>query len=470
MRYRQRAARNRLQLALSARHHRADRRRVRRSSDGRCGLADDPVPRQRRRQRALRADADARVTAGFGRSRRRTRNRRGNRWIIYGRFAPYREHASRAVQDVHQTAGDRGLPRGAAGGSAVTRLVLTDFRNYRSARLDLDTEPGGADRTERRRQDESARGDVVPVSRPRAAQCPARRDRPPRRDAAAPASGGGGAVAATVRGRGIGDRSRRLGTGREPELPVASAARSASTASRRAASRRSAERLGVLWLTPQMDRLFVEGPAGGAAFSTGSSSASTRRMPRGSAATSRPCANARGCCARAGRPGLARRARRDDGDSRASRWRRRGATRSNGSTMSAPSAGGLSARPGRRRRHGRRLARTEMPALAAEDRLRAALAEARRRRRGVGRRRGRAAPLRSRRDPCRKGYRRRKRLDRRAEGAADRDRAGAGASCSARSAASRRCCCSTRSTAHLDAARRAALFEIARRARRARPG
>ena len=50
--------RDRLQFALSARHHRADRRRIRAVRDGRCGLSDDRA-RQRRRQRALRADADA---------------------------------------------------------------------------------------------------------------------------------------------------------------------------------------------------------------------------------------------------------------------------------------------------------------------------------------------------------------------------------------------------------------------------
>ena len=68
VRYQQHAARDRVQLALPARHHRPDRRRVRAAPDGRCRLADDPVRRRpggQWRQRALRADADAGVTAGI---------------------------------------------------------------------------------------------------------------------------------------------------------------------------------------------------------------------------------------------------------------------------------------------------------------------------------------------------------------------------------------------------------------------
>ena len=57
------------------------------------------------------------------------------------------------------------------------------------------------------------------------------------------------------------------GAARCGSAPAAIAARAASagwcasTASRRAARRRSASVLGVVWLTPQMDRLFIEGPA-----------------------------------------------------------------------------------------------------------------------------------------------------------------------------------------------------------------
>src|SRR3954463_9305450 len=48
-----------------------------------------------------------------------------------------------AANHVHQTAGTAASARQAGHGGrvAVVRLVLTDFRNYRSARLDLDTSP-----------------------------------------------------------------------------------------------------------------------------------------------------------------------------------------------------------------------------------------------------------------------------------------------------------------------------------------
>ena len=59
-----------------------------------------------------------------------------------------------------------------------------------------------------------------------------------------------------------------------------------------------------------------------------------------------------------------------------------------------------------------------------------------------------------------KAHRRRGGLDRRAEGAVDRDRARPGATCSARCAASRRSCCSTRSPRISMPSRRAALFEV----------
>ena len=60
--YKAAAARDRLQLALPARHHRADRGRRGALPDGRRRLAD-PGARRRRRERALRAHADAGMTA-----------------------------------------------------------------------------------------------------------------------------------------------------------------------------------------------------------------------------------------------------------------------------------------------------------------------------------------------------------------------------------------------------------------------
>ena len=134
----------------------------------------------------------------------------------------------------------------------------------------------GAERTERRRQDKPARGDIVSVPRPGFAQCPARRHRSSRRRVPDEPASPGWAVAATVELR---HGTVRIGTGRDgnPALAfspracppracpprgcrVRNAVRSASTASHCAASRCWPSRFGVLWLTPQMDRLFVEGP------------------------------------------------------------------------------------------------------------------------------------------------------------------------------------------------------------------
>ena len=60
--YKAAATRDRLQFALPARHHRADRGRGRALPDGRRRLAH-PGARRRRRERALRAHADAGMTA-----------------------------------------------------------------------------------------------------------------------------------------------------------------------------------------------------------------------------------------------------------------------------------------------------------------------------------------------------------------------------------------------------------------------
>jgi len=159
----------------------------------------------------------------------------------------------------------------------VTRLVLTDFRNYREARLSLCTEPvvltgpNGAGKTnllealsflapgrglrgtklteiDRRREDAD---DISPPARGRRS---------------------GWAVAAVIATRrGI----IRIGTGRDvsvhPQNEVPGGL-SRGTASERRLVRIDGEpvrgqaalgeRLGIVWLTPPMDRLFLEGPGG----------------------------------------------------------------------------------------------------------------------------------------------------------------------------------------------------------------
>ena len=329
-----------------------------------------------------------------------------------------------AAQDVHRTARHRGF-REACGGRVARHPAGPDrFPQLPLGQARPRRRPGGAERAERRRQDKPARGDVVPVARPRSAQCPARRHRPPRR------RGRAGAVGLGRRrdGRDAARRRSAIGTGRDGR-------RRASAASIRIDGEpvRSQSALG------RTARRAVADAADGPAVCRGSGRPaalsgparprrSIRRTRRGSAATSRRCANARGCCAtgrtdpawlaaleevmadRGGR-GRGGAARRD----RAARPRlRRG-------------AGRLSARPGRRWSARSKHWLDEMPALAAEDRFARGAGRRPAERCGGGRRRGRAAPLRSRRHPRREGHRRRGGLDRRAEGAADRDRAGAGA-------------------------------------------
>jgi len=147
----------------------------------------------------------------------------------------------------------------------VTRLVLTDFRNYRSARIELDagpvvlTGPNGAGKTNLL--------EAMSFLSPGRGLRSARLSDVDRRDAAIAAVGSGWAVAAMV-------ETRRgpvaIGTGRDAAA-VGPQPTGLSRGERRVVRidgepvRRQAElaeRLGVLWLTPSMDRLFVEGPEG----------------------------------------------------------------------------------------------------------------------------------------------------------------------------------------------------------------
>jgi DNA replication and repair protein RecF len=143
-----------------------------------------------------------------------------------------------AAQEPRPSAGTAALASRRAG-VGVTRLVLTDFRNYRAARLDLDagpavlpvvvlTGPNGAGKTNLL--------EAMSFFSPGRGLRNARLSDIDRRDAAGvPASGSGWAVAATV-------ETRRgpvaIGTGRDPAAGERRAVR--ITASRYAARRRSA--------------------------------------------------------------------------------------------------------------------------------------------------------------------------------------------------------------------------------------
>ena len=144
-----------------------------------------------------------------------------------------------------------------SGWVGVTRLVLTDFRNYRSTRLDLDagprglpvvlTGPNGAGKTNLL--------EAVSFLSPGRGLRRARLGEIDRRPSAIEPGSSGWAVAATIA---IGQCPVRIGTGREPYGGERRVIRIDGEPARNQAA--LAECLGVLWLTPQMDRLFVEGP------------------------------------------------------------------------------------------------------------------------------------------------------------------------------------------------------------------
>jgi DNA replication and repair protein RecF len=134
----------------------------------------------------------------------------------------------------------------------MTRLVLTDFRNYRSARLDLDAEPvvltgpNGAGKTNLL--------EAMSFLSPGRGLRNARLSDIDRRDPGG-AAASGWAVAATVETR---RGPLAIGTGRDAAAGERRAVRIDGEPVRRQAE--LGERLGVLWLTPAMDRLFVDGP------------------------------------------------------------------------------------------------------------------------------------------------------------------------------------------------------------------
>src|ERR1700751_2106835 len=146
---------------------------------------------------------------------------------------------------------------GAAGQCVgVTRLVLTDFRNYREARLTLATQPvvltgpNGAGKTNLL----EAVSFLAPGRGLRSAKS-TEIDRRPWSSSDPGASGWAvAAVIATRRG------ALRVGTGRDPAASERRIVRIDGERGRGQAA--LGERLGVVWLTPPMDRLFLEGPSG----------------------------------------------------------------------------------------------------------------------------------------------------------------------------------------------------------------
>ena len=164
-----------------------------------------------------------------------------------------------AAQEYRRSASTAALApdRGRVG---VTRLVLTDFRNYRSARIELDaargvlpvvvlTGPNGAGKTNLL--------EAMSFLSPGRGLRNARLSDIDRRDGNGTAAASSWAVSATV-------ETRRgpvaIGTGREGGAGERRAVRIDGEPARGQAE--LGERLGVLWLTPSMDRLFVEGPEG----------------------------------------------------------------------------------------------------------------------------------------------------------------------------------------------------------------
>jgi DNA replication and repair protein RecF len=133
---------------------------------------------------------------------------------------------------------------------AVARLVLTDFRNYCAARLDLGPEPvvltgpNGAGKTNLL--------EAVSFLAPGRGLRRARLGEIDRRDAV-PANGW--AVAATVATR---RGAVRIGTGRDVSEGEKRIVRIDGERAKSQAS--LGEQFGMLWLTPLMDRLFVERP------------------------------------------------------------------------------------------------------------------------------------------------------------------------------------------------------------------
>ena len=144
----------------------------------------------------------------------------------------------------------------AVGRVGVTQLVLTDFRNYREARLTLGAEPvvltgpNGAGKTNLL----EAVSFLAPGRGLRGAKLS---DIDRRKQTGCEGALRGWAVAAVVAT--LRD-TVRVGTGREAASGERRVIRIDGEPVRSQAT--LGERLGVVWLTPSMDRLFTEGPSG----------------------------------------------------------------------------------------------------------------------------------------------------------------------------------------------------------------
>lgn len=145
----------------------------------------------------------------------------------------------------------------------ATRLVLTDFRNYRETRLTLGCEPvvltgaNGAGKTNLL----EALSFLAPGRGLRGARLGDIERRAPGCHAVEPSDAARGwAVAAIVETR---RGPVRIGTGRDPAGQAPGERRVVRIDGEPVRGQTAlAERLAVLWLTPATDRLFIEGPAG----------------------------------------------------------------------------------------------------------------------------------------------------------------------------------------------------------------
>jgi DNA replication and repair protein RecF len=170
-------------------------------------------------------------------------------------FGNPQPHISRMLTELRE-ARPGGAAAGAVGtgaGAGVTRLALTCFRNYRDARLALDTElvvltgPNGAGKTNLL--------EALSFLAPGRGLRGTRLSEVDRRARDGDAAVQGWAVAATVATRG---GVLRIGTGRDTEGGERRVVRIDGEPMKSQTA--LAEHLGVVWLTPQMDRLFLDGP------------------------------------------------------------------------------------------------------------------------------------------------------------------------------------------------------------------
>src|SRR5215831_14035220 len=152
------------------------------------------------------------------------------------------------AQEARSSAGAEVEPVG------VTRLVLTDFRNYREARLTIGTAPvvltgpNGAGKTNLL----EALSFLAPGRGLRGAKLTEIDRRP---ESGCEASDSGWAVAAVIATR---RGALRIGSGRDRSASERRIVRIDGEPVRSQAA--LGERLGLVWLTPAMDRLFLEGP------------------------------------------------------------------------------------------------------------------------------------------------------------------------------------------------------------------